>query len=64
MIRYSMLSGIKLTVLLPTLNEVIRDVLTTVESFEAKMHYVVVLCHSNQRCEEWQSFIQSLLTFC
>lgn len=60
-IRYSSMSGVKLTVLLPTLNQLIREVVTS-ESTEAR--YVAILCHSAFRCQEYEGFLKELFTFC
>ena len=55
------MSGIKLTVLIPTLNHLIRDVVT---SGQQETKYVAILCHSARRCEEFEKVLKDLLTFC
>lgn len=59
-IRYSSMSGIKLTVLLPLLNQLLRDVIAT----PAESQYVLILCHSAIRCSEFEGFLKELFTFC
>ena len=65
-IRYSMMSGIKLTILLPAIDKLLRQVIQDVklESKDNKTHYCLILCHSSARCQEMQKFIEQLLTFC
>jgi hypothetical protein len=63
-IRYSMMSGIKLTVLLPTLNTLIRSVVTTIHDEKASTTYLLILCHSTVRCSELEGFCKELTTFC
>jgi len=60
-VRYSSMSGVKLTVLLPLLNQLIRDVASN-PTGDAKT--VVILCHSAMRCTEMEGFLKDLLTFC
>ena len=61
-IRYSSMSGIKLTVLIPLLNQLIRDVVSNPDKQEAQ--YLAILCHSGMRCTEMECFLKDLLTFC
>lgn len=56
------MSGIKLTVLLPLLNQLIRDVVSQPEDKEVK--YLAILCHSGVRCTEMEGFLKELLVFC
>ena len=60
-IRYSEMSGIKLTLLLPLINQQIKHALA---SENDKIIYSMVLCHTNSRCEELATFAQELTTFC
>lgn len=53
------MSGIKLTVLLPVLNQLIRDTVAGTEAL-----YVAILCHSAIRCSEFEDFLEELFTFC
>ena len=57
-IRYSSMSGIKLTTLLPILHNLVKTVFS-----DGNSHYIAILCHSSMRCSEYDSFIESLLTF-
>lgn len=57
-IRYSSMSGIKLTVLLPLLNQLFRDVFSSTDS-----EYLLILCHSAIRCTEFEGFLKELFTF-
>jgi hypothetical protein len=65
-IRYSAMSGIKLTVFLPLINEQIKHVITKLQNEEksSTMTYSLILCHSNARCEELTSFLTELTKFC
>ena len=56
------MSGIKLTVLLPLLNQLIRDV--TINQGNKGAQSVVILCHSAMRCTEMEGFLKELLAFC
>ena len=62
-IKYSMMSGVKLTILLPTINQLIRHVVTNVTSSESDCFYVMVLCHSHLRCQEMENFLKGLTAF-
>jgi hypothetical protein len=53
------MSGIKLTVLLPVINQLIREVAGNQSS-----QYVAILCHSVMRCQEIEAFLKELVTFC
>lgn len=60
-----MMSGIKLTVLLPVLDNLLRSVIANVQSDkDNQMHYVMILCHSSARCAEFEEFTKELTTFC
>ena len=60
-----MMSGIKLTVLLPTLDHLLRSVIMNVRDEQSsKMHYLLVLCHSTVRCSELEDFLKQLTVFC
>ena len=60
-IKYSEMSGVKLTYLLPVVNQQIKEV---VASEDDKVVYSMVLCHSNSRCEELAEFTRDLARFC
>ena len=55
------MSGIKLTVLLPVLNHLIRSV---VASKTSEVQYIAILCHSAMRCAEFEGFLKDLFSFC
>lgn len=57
-VRYSEMSGIKLTLLLPIFNQQIKHVITS-----DKMTYSMVLCHSNARCQQLAEFAEELTSF-
>lgn len=61
-VKYSELSGIKLTVLLPLLNQQIKYAIKEAE--EDKVIYSLVICNSNKRCGELYEFCQQLTTYC
>ena len=61
-IRYSSMSGIKLTVLLPLLNQLIRDVVSHPDKEETQC--LTILGHSGLRCQEIEGFVKELITFC
>jgi len=65
-INYQELSGIKLTYLLPCLNNMIREaILNSVsEEKDKKPFCMVILCHSFIRCQEIADTISELITFC
>jgi|AACY02.7.fsa_nt_gi hypothetical protein len=65
-INYQELSGIKLTYLLPCLNNMIREaILNSVsEEKDKKPFCMVILCHSFIRCQEMADTISELITFC
>lgn len=46
-VRYQELSGIKLTLLLPVINQQVKHVISQEDN---KVIYSLILCHSNQRC--------------
>ena len=54
------MSGIKLTVLLPLLNHLIREVASD-PTGEGRA--VVILAHSALRCSELEGFLKELLAF-
>ena len=56
------MSGIKLTYLLPIMNQQIKEAVS-VES-EEKVLYTMVLCHSMKRCDELATFANELTRFC
>lgn len=58
------MSGVKLTVLLPLLNHLLRHVVGSVHSDKASMHYLLVLCNSTHRCKEMEQLVFSLTQFC
>lgn len=62
------MSGVKLTIFLPTLNHLIKEVISTVanteDSSNAQAHYILVLCHSTMRCAEVEAFLREVTTFC
>jgi hypothetical protein len=58
-VRYSAMSGIKLTVLLPVINQLIKDAVSSTD-----VCYVALLCHSAMRCKEYEEFLRLLFTFC
>ena len=55
------MSGIKLTVLLPILNQQIKHVIGQQDS---KIVYSLFLCNTNSRCQELHDFATSLTKFC
>lgn len=59
-----MMSGIKMTVFIPTINQLIRSVISTVLNENASMQYILVLCHSTMRCSEIEEFLKQLTNFC
>ena len=59
------MSGIKLTVLLPLVNQQTKLVVTNEDdSIGDKVAYTLVLCHSNIRCRELGEFTEELTSFC
>jgi len=60
-VKYSEMSGIKLTVMLPLLNQQIKHV---VSSESDQVVYTLVLCHTNQRCQHLTDFCNELTKFC
>jgi hypothetical protein len=58
------MSGIKLTVLLPVLNQLIRDCAVMQSTGSKEAQAVVILCHSAMRCSEIEGFLKELLIFC
>lgn len=58
------MSGIKLTVFLPVLNNQLRNVVSNVSSSESPVYYTLILCHSFLRCNEIETFIKELTHFC
>jgi hypothetical protein len=57
-VRYSEMSGIKLTLLLPIINQQIKHVVQT-----EKLTYSIVICHSNARCQQLAEFAEELTAF-
>jgi len=60
-VRYSEMSGIKLTLLLPVLNSQIKH---AVVNDEEGLLYTLVLCNTNARCMELAAFASELTKFC
>jgi hypothetical protein len=60
-IRYKEMSGIKLTLLLPLVNQQIKHVLKMKSN---ELVYTLVLCHTNGRCAELASFTNEMTRFC
>ena len=60
-VRYSSMSGVKLTVLLPLINQMLREVAINPTG---EPRAVVILGHSGMRCTELEGFLKDLLTFC
>ena len=60
-IKYSEMSGIKLTYLLPIMNQQIKE---AVAEDDNKVLYTMVLCHSMKRCDEMAKFSSDLTRFC
>ena len=58
------MSGIKLTLLVPVLNNQLRTVITSVTSSDDKPYYTLILCHSFGRCSEFEDFTKNLIHFC
>ena len=58
------MSGIKLTLLMPIINQQIKYAITESEDIGDKISYSVVLCHSIIRCQELSSFAKELTSFC
>lgn len=52
------MSGIKLTVLLPVINQLIKEAASSTD-----VRYVAILCHSAMRCQEFEEFLKLLFTF-
>ena len=63
-VRYSEMSGIKLTLLLPIINQQTKYAINEAETLSDNVAYSLVLCHSNIRCEELGKFAEDLTTFC
>ena len=70
-IRYKELNGIKLTVMLPVLNNQIKDAISmmadsmgTSSDDTAPLLYSTIMCHSHMRCEDMGEFISQLTSFC
>lgn len=67
-IKYSEMSGIKLTVLVPLLDKQIKYAVSKFGSedgqSDAKIIYTLVICYSNGRCHEYAEFANQLVTFC
>jgi len=59
-----MMSGIKLTLLLPTVDNLLRKVVTSVANEKSDAQYILILCHSTMRCTEIEEFCRKLTTFC
>jgi hypothetical protein len=55
------MSGIKLTYLLPIMNQQIKE---AVANDNEKVLYTMVLCHSQKRCDELAQFSNELTRFC
>lgn len=59
-IKYSEMSGIKLTVLVPLLDKQIKYAVSKFGSedgqSDAKIIYTLVICYSNGRCHEYAEF--------
>jgi len=60
-VRYSELSGIKLTLFLPLINTQIKQMFT---SNDDKIMYTLVLCNTNSRCNQLAEFASELTKFC
>jgi superfamily II DNA/RNA helicase len=60
-VRYSSMSGIKLTVLLPLINQHVREVASNPTGDPKAL---VILCHSSMRCTEIEGFLKEVLNFC
>jgi hypothetical protein len=60
------MSGIKLTLLLPILNEQIKHTIQKISSSkdDGKLVYSLILCHSNGRSAELADFAKELVEFC
>mmetsp|Transcript_19401 Transcript_19401/g.29793 ORF Transcript_19401/g.29793 Transcript_19401/m.29793 type:complete len:151 (-) Transcript_19401:1557-2009(-) len=61
-LKYSEMSGVKLTLFLPLLNQQIKHSILQQDS--DKVTYSLVLCHSNKRCGDLADFARLLTTFC
>ena len=63
-VRYSELSGIKLTLLLPLVNQQIQHVIKQFQGDEKQpLTYSLFLCHTNQRCSAMAEFARELTKF-
>ena len=67
-IKYSAMSGIKLTLLLPLINQQIKHAIdqqmSSTGDDDLKTIYTMFICHSNARCEELAQFARDLTFFC
>ncbi len=57
------MSGVKLTVFVPTINHIVRYAVGALKKPESETFYLLVLCHSYQRCQEIENFLKNLTTF-
>jgi len=63
-INYQELAGIKLTFLLPLLNNLLRSAIENSLGDAPKPLSLVILCHSFLRCQELADLSQELVQFC
>jgi superfamily II DNA/RNA helicase len=63
-LHYSELTGVKLTVMLPILNQQLRQSVTNSISDTPKSLFSIFLCHSFIRCGEIAETLTELVTFC
>lgn len=63
-INYQEMAGIKLTFLLPLLNNLLRSAIENSLSDSPRPLCIVILCHSFLRCQELADLAQDLVQFC
>ena len=63
-INYQEMAGIKLTFLLPLLNNLLRSAIENSLADSPKPMCIVILCHSFLRCQELADLASELVQFC
>ena len=58
------MSGVKLTLLLPIINQQTKYAITEGDELNDKTVYSLVRCHSNIRCQELTQFAEEMTVFC
>ena len=64
LLKYSEMSGVKLTVFLPLINTQIKHAILQSAGGSEKVVYTLVLCHSNKRSSDLHEFADELTSFC